>query len=89
MTTGSFMVRGKKNFLPLSHLVLGLSFLFKLEDGCIEKHKDERKAIAPGEEDLTLSNSNTEEGKDEEEIELPDDSDSAFLLFFFGKILIC
>lgn len=45
LSTGSFMVRGKKNFLPLSHLILGLSFLFKLEEGCVEKHKDERKVV--------------------------------------------
>lgn len=43
LTTGSFMIRGKKNFLPPCHLVLGLSFLFKLEDGSIERHKNERR----------------------------------------------
>lgn len=36
LTTGSFMIRGKKNFLPQCHLIMGFSFLFKLEDGCIE-----------------------------------------------------
>ena len=30
LPTGSFMVRGKKNFLPPHPLVMGLSFLFKL-----------------------------------------------------------
>lgn len=42
LTTGSFMVRGKKNFLPPTSLVYGFGFLFKLEDGCIESHKGER-----------------------------------------------
>ncbi|KAJ3648826.1 hypothetical protein Zmor_020598 [Zophobas morio] len=72
LTTGSFMVRGKKNFLPLSYLILGLSFLFKLEESCLEKHKDERKVVAPGEEDINPSEA--EIGKDEEEVEIPDDS---------------
>ncbi|RZC38320.1 nuclear export mediator factor NEMF -like [Asbolus verrucosus] len=74
LTTGSFMIRGKKNFLPLSHLVLGLSFLFKLEESCVEKHKDERKIVAPGEEDLSIIE--IESAKDDEEVELPDDDDS-------------
>jgi hypothetical protein len=30
LPTGSFMIRGKKNFLPPHPLVMGLSFLFKL-----------------------------------------------------------
>lgn len=77
LTTGSFMVRGKKNFLPPSHLVLGLSFLFRLEDGSIERHKDERKVIA-GNEDEVLSTADNEEGKEDVEIELHD-SDGMFL----------
>ena len=43
LTAGSFMIRGKKNFLLPSQLVLGFGFLFKLEDGSVERHKDERK----------------------------------------------
>uniref|UniRef100_A0A4W4EP09 Ribosome quality control complex subunit NEMF n=1 Tax=Electrophorus electricus TaxID=8005 RepID=A0A4W4EP09_ELEEL len=30
LTTGSFMIRGKKNFLPPSYLILGFGFLFKV-----------------------------------------------------------
>ncbi|KAH8358670.1 hypothetical protein KR093_001675 [Drosophila rubida] len=41
--TGSFMIRGKKNFLPSCHLIMGLSLLFKLEDSFIERHQGERK----------------------------------------------
>ncbi|XP_037946929.1 nuclear export mediator factor NEMF homolog [Teleopsis dalmanni] len=41
--TGSFMIRGKKNFLPSCHLIMGLSLLFKLEDSFIEKHRGDRK----------------------------------------------
>ena len=35
--------RGKKNFLPPSHLIMGFGFLFKLEESSVERHKDERK----------------------------------------------
>ncbi|XP_030380860.1 nuclear export mediator factor NEMF homolog isoform X2 [Scaptodrosophila lebanonensis] len=41
--TGSFMIRGKKNFLPPCHLVMGLSLLFKLEDSSVHRHIGERK----------------------------------------------
>ncbi|XP_068153525.1 ribosome quality control complex subunit NEMF homolog [Drosophila tropicalis] len=41
--TGSFMIRGKKNFLPSCHLIMGLSFLFKLEDSFVQRHAGERK----------------------------------------------
>lgn len=73
LTTGSFMVRGKKNFLPTSHLVLGLSFLFRLEDGFVEKHKGERKVVQGNEDDLISLNS--DQNKDEEEIDIVDESE--------------
>lgn len=40
--TGSFMIRGKKNFLPPCHLILGLSLMFKLEESSVERHLNER-----------------------------------------------
>eukprot|EP00095_Tigriopus_kingsejongensis_P007506 maker-scaffold103_size370364-snap-gene-0.17 protein:Tk07506 transcript:maker-scaffold103_size370364-snap-gene-0.17-mRNA-1 annotation:"serologically defined colon cancer antigen 1-like protein" len=43
LTPGSFMIRGKKNFLPPAHLVLGFGFMFKLEESSVGRHKDERK----------------------------------------------
>lgn len=43
LSTGSFMIRGKKNFLPPCHLILGLSFLFKLEESSVERHRGERR----------------------------------------------
>ncbi|XP_044747380.1 nuclear export mediator factor NEMF homolog [Coccinella septempunctata] len=73
LTTGSFMIRGKKNFLPPSHLVLGLSFLFRLEDSFVEKHLGERKVITEGTDDvLDVQN---EDHKDEVEIVIPDEDD--------------
>lgn len=43
LSTGSFMIRGKKNFLPPCHLILGLSFLFKLEESSVDRHRGERR----------------------------------------------
>lgn len=77
LTTGSFMIRGKKNFLPPSHLILGLSFLFRLEDSCIEKHKGERKVVTGTEDDVEKEPTN-----DDEEVEIPDDSDGEYALLY-------
>ncbi|XP_060516930.1 ribosome quality control complex subunit NEMF homolog [Cylas formicarius] len=74
LSTGSFMVRGKKNFLPPSHLILGFSFLFKLEDGCIEKHAGERKVLTQVEEDA-LNQVADEVSKEEVELDVLDESD--------------
>lgn len=38
LTVGSFMVRGKKNFLPPCPLVMGFGFLFRLEESCLAAH---------------------------------------------------
>ncbi|KAJ1969600.1 hypothetical protein H4R35_006096 [Dimargaris xerosporica] len=38
LTTGSFMIRGKKTFLPPAQLVYGFGFLFRLEESCIGRH---------------------------------------------------
>lgn len=78
LTTGSFMIRGKKNFLPPSHLILGLSFLFRLEDGSVERHKGERKVIAGNEDEVSSINENEE--KEEVEINLQD-SDGRLIEF--------
>lgn len=42
LPTGSFMIRGKKNFLPPQGLVMGFGFMFKLEESCIGRHAGER-----------------------------------------------
>ena len=46
LTTGSFMIRGKKNFLPPCYLMMGFGFMFKLDDTCIENHLNERRVRA-------------------------------------------
>ncbi|KAL3145238.1 hypothetical protein ABBQ32_000984 [Trebouxia sp. C0010 RCD-2024] len=42
LTVGSFMIRGRKNFLPPNPLVMGFAFLFKLDESCIAAHLGER-----------------------------------------------
>ena len=37
------MIRGKKNYLPPSYLVMGFSVLFKLDEACVESHKNDRR----------------------------------------------
>jgi len=43
LSTGSFMIRGKKNYLPPSHLIMGYSVLFKLDEASITNHVNDRK----------------------------------------------
>ncbi|XP_015522227.1 nuclear export mediator factor NEMF homolog isoform X1 [Neodiprion lecontei] len=69
LTTGSFMIRGKKNYLPPCQLVMGLGFLFRLEESSIERHKDERK-VRTLEEDITSETN----ALSDHEIELESDS---------------
>ncbi|GAB1599852.1 Hypothetical predicted protein [Argonauta hians] len=53
LTTGSFMIRGKKNYLPPSYLVYGFGLLFKLEETCVFRHAGERKVREVEEENST------------------------------------
>ncbi|KZC06563.1 Nuclear export mediator factor NEMF like protein [Dufourea novaeangliae] len=71
LTTGSFMIRGKKNYLPPCQLIMGLGFLFRLEESSVERHKDERRVRIVDDESEHIE-SVTEEDK---EIELIGDSD--------------
>lgn len=78
--TGSFMIRGKKNFLPFCHLIMGLSLLFKLEDSFVEKHRGERKVRSFDEEQeqqaeqqlkmVSLENEQLEDVQEDVEVEL-------------------
>ncbi|XP_011855160.1 PREDICTED: nuclear export mediator factor NEMF [Mandrillus leucophaeus] len=55
LTTGSFMIRGKKNFLPPSYLMMGFSFLFKVDESCVWRHRGERKVRVQDEDMETLA----------------------------------
>ncbi|EZA61993.1 hypothetical protein DMN91_003773 [Ooceraea biroi] len=71
LTTGSFMIRGKKNYLTQSQLIMGLAVMFRLEDSSIERHKDERRVRAVDEESERADSI----AEDDKEIELEGDSD--------------
>uniref|UniRef100_A0A8C3J6C7 Ribosome quality control complex subunit NEMF n=1 Tax=Calidris pygmaea TaxID=425635 RepID=A0A8C3J6C7_9CHAR len=60
LTTGSFMIRGKKNFLPPSYLMMGFSFLFKVDESCVWRHREERKIKVQDEDLETVSSSASE-----------------------------
>ncbi|KAM9842428.1 ribosome quality control complex subunit NEMF [Aulostomus maculatus] len=73
LTTGSFMIRGKKNFLPPSYLIMGFGFLFKVDEQSLFRHKGERK-VKTLEEDMEEVKSRTDELLDEGEELIGDDS---------------
>jgi hypothetical protein len=56
LTTGSFMIRGKKNFLPPVQLVYGFGYVFKLDESSIGNHVK----------------GNTDQGQEEEEDDVND-----------------
>ncbi|KAM4853727.1 ribosome quality control complex subunit NEMF [Thomomys bottae] len=60
LTTGSFMIRGKKNFLPPSYLMVGFSFLFKVDESCVWRHRGERKVRMQDEETEILASRTSE-----------------------------
>ncbi len=43
LTSGSFMIRGKKNFVSVGQLALGFGVLFKVDESCIPAHLHERR----------------------------------------------
>lgn len=59
LTTGSFMIRGKKNYLPPTQLILGFSILFKIDEESVqrrllkekEKNSDNKSSTPLQEED--------------------------------------
>lgn len=75
LSTGSFMVRGKKNYLPPCHLIMGFSFLFKLDETSIIRHKDERKVREMDDDAISVANATDAliiSEKDDQEIDLND-----------------
>uniref|UniRef100_A0A8C1TYK8 Ribosome quality control complex subunit NEMF n=1 Tax=Cyprinus carpio TaxID=7962 RepID=A0A8C1TYK8_CYPCA len=67
LTTGSFMIRGKKNFLPPSYLIMGFGFLFKVKT---ENEGEERRESSGTPDEMTTSETNIrdeDEAEDEEQ----------------------
>lgn len=50
LTVGSFMIRGKKNFLPPHPLVMGFSLLFRIDESSLASHLNERRVRTTEEE---------------------------------------
>ena len=82
------MIRGKKNYLPPSHLILGFGILFKLGEECVENHKNERRVrtlmedeqpqeIADNEVNEEEVNNQEEEEEIKSESSQSDDEDNA------------
>jgi len=46
LTTGSFIIRGKKNFLPPVQLLMGFAVLFRVDETCVDRHRGERRSLA-------------------------------------------
>jgi len=80
LTTGSFMIRGRKNYLPPSYLVYGFGFLFKLEESSIERHVGERRVRTQDEDTLSVTDTSVSETTGTEDgdvgIDVIDDSES-------------
>ncbi|KAJ9582431.1 hypothetical protein L9F63_003229 [Diploptera punctata] len=72
LTTGSFMVRGKKNYLPPCHLIMGFSFLFKLDESSMFRHKDERKVREIEDDEMSVVSATNVSEQEEQEIDLND-----------------
>uniref|UniRef100_A0A4W5RE37 Ribosome quality control complex subunit NEMF n=1 Tax=Hucho hucho TaxID=62062 RepID=A0A4W5RE37_9TELE len=68
LTTGSFMIRGKKNFMPPSYLMMGFSFLFKVDEQCVFRHRGERKVKAIDEDMADVTSSTADLLEDGEEL---------------------
>nr|XP_043635680.1 nuclear export mediator factor Nemf [Erigeron canadensis] len=50
LTVGSFMIRGKKNFLPPHPLIMGFGILFRLDETSLGSHLNERRVRGEDEE---------------------------------------
>ena len=81
MTTGSFMIRGKKNYLPPSHLIMGIGVLFKLDETCVAKHQGERKVKGQANQVVEIDDQLIESKPDEIDDEIKID-------YSKGKIII-
>lgn len=77
LTVGSFMIRGRKNFLPASSLEMGLGVLFRLgDDASIARHANDRRDFALLEQEQMMAEEDELQQKDDEKLPEPDDDDS-------------
>jgi len=92
LTTGSFMVRGKRNYLPPTQLAMGFGFLFKLEESSVLRHTGERRVRNADDDDMSEFSSVAEEQDQEIELEGPDDeleeSEGEFANLWVNRFLV-
>lgn len=75
LTVGSFMIRGRKNFLPASSLEMGLGVLFRLgDDASIARHANDRRDFALLEQEQMIAEEDEVQQK-EENLHQPDEDD--------------
>ncbi|XP_064621193.1 ribosome quality control complex subunit NEMF-like [Lineus longissimus] len=74
LSTGSFMIRGKKNYLPPCYLQYGFGFVFKLDEDSIFRHKGERR-VRTAEEDAASTVADSESVQDS--LDLCDDEEDS------------
>ncbi|KAH9611511.1 hypothetical protein KSS87_020491 [Heliosperma pusillum] len=70
LTVGSFMIRGKKNFLPPHPLIMGFGLLFRVDESSLGLHLNERRVRGEDDASAVLNeNSNinvSDSGSDDE-----------------------
>lgn len=69
LTTGSFMIRGKKNYIQPSRLEMGLAILFRLDESSVANHRSEADEPLPTLDAAGLDEAAEEEAAEEEEAE--------------------
>ncbi|CAG8537743.1 10624_t:CDS:10 [Paraglomus brasilianum] len=88
LTTGSFMIRGKKNFLPPVQLAYGFGVMFRLDEQSYANHLHERRPMIADDDDEEREMGNNElsqnaaeiENKDENNREIDDGEDNLSIL---------
>lgn len=84
LTTGSFMIRGKKNYLPPASLIMGFGFMFKLDEESIQNHLNDRcerseteseYAVSEISEDIVAEESKSVQSEDAENEEIEESDD--------------
>ncbi|CAJ0585731.1 unnamed protein product, partial [Mesorhabditis spiculigera] len=77
LPSGSFMIRGKKNFMPQSQLVLGFALLFKVDEDSVPRHQGERKPFTKEEAEEAAQNEEASANVAEEAVADGSDDDGA------------
>lgn len=81
LPAGSFMIRGTKNYLPISQLVLGFGLMFKIDEESVQRHRSMNSAASTiFSENLETESTVPESGNDladnEEELEIEADEEN-------------